>query len=201
MVRLRFLFRIGKNWSPHQLFLSTLLERIHQYSHGLYHRDQWTCSQKLSLWKKASEDAFVFAPECVWEVYVIKRDAMRAGTSHDPYTSATHDLFPNAKIQQILLFATSTLKSFSSDFRNCLKHFTVRNGMPHQSTKSTVAQFQGLGDQDEAWEKSIAEPSQNAAQHRIRNCVSAPKKFLPTATHPPWGVQRCCKRWCVKVMT
>lgn len=57
--------------------------------------------------KKASEDAFVFAPECVLEVYVIKRDAMRAGTSHNPYTSAKHDLFPNAKLQQFLFIAIS----------------------------------------------------------------------------------------------
>ncbi len=38
---------------------------------------------------------------------LVECDAMRAGTSHYPYTSATHDLFPAAKVRTI--FESSTV--------------------------------------------------------------------------------------------
>ena len=38
-------------------------------------------------------------------------DAMLAGTSHYPYTSATHDLFPTAKVQHFLDMKHNYLKN------------------------------------------------------------------------------------------
>ncbi len=44
-------------------------------------------------------DAFIFAPQCVKEVYA-KRDAMRAGTSHYSYASSYHDLLSGCKVKK-----------------------------------------------------------------------------------------------------
>ena len=66
--------------------------------------------RQLITWneKKASFDAFVFLPQnACGRFTLVECDAMRAGTSHYPYTSATHDLFPAAKVRTI--FESSTV--------------------------------------------------------------------------------------------
>ena len=48
----------------------------------------------------------LFLPRNACGRFTLKEcDAMRAGTSHYPYTSAALDLFPRAKLQQFLFSA------------------------------------------------------------------------------------------------
>ena len=66
--------------------------------------------------KKGIRWCLFFLPRNAWGWLTLKEcDAMRAGTSHYPYTSAAHDLFPSAKLHLFPHSAsTSTKKTWLS---------------------------------------------------------------------------------------
>lgn len=70
-------------------------------------------------------DAFIFAPQCVKEVYA-KRDAMRAGTSHYSYASSYHDLLSGCKDKNKF----NTFQTFRQIFSN---YFIFTSHLPPPS--------------------------------------------------------------------